>query len=75
MPRTIVNPVETKYRHFNDWVRGELKRRHMSQSKLAVYLNIGRTTLTGRLNGQIEWPFRDVLEVFWFFGVSVGEIL
>lgn len=74
MPRTNVNRVATKYRRFNDWLRGELKERHIRQSELADYLNIEQSTLSMRLNGQIEWLFRDVLEVLYFLGVGFDEV-
>jgi transcriptional regulator with XRE-family HTH domain len=70
MPRTNVNRVATKYRRFNDWLRGELKDRRMTQKQLAEYLGIEQPTLSGRMNGTIEWPFRDVLEVLDYFGVG-----
>lgn len=75
MPRTNVNRVTNKYRRFNDWLRGELNARNMKQEELAEYLNIKQPTLSGRINGVIEWPFRDVLEVLDLFKVSLGEIL
>ena len=75
MPRTNVNRVATKYRRFNDWLRGELRRRKMKQEELADYLNIGRSTLTLRLNGTIEWSFRDVLKVLDYFEVDFEEVL
>ena len=75
MPRTNVNPVETKYRKFNDWLRGELSRRKMKQKELAEYLGIEQPTLSCRLNGTIKWDFWDVLEVLDLFETSLEEIL
>ena len=74
MPRTNVNRVATKYRRFNDWLRGELKERHIRQSELADYLNIEQSTLSMRMNGLIEWPFRDVLEVLEFLNASFDVV-
>lgn len=75
MPRTNVNRVKTKYRRFNDWLRGELKEQRKTQNELADYLNIEQSTLSKRMNGLIEWPFRDVLEVLEFFNASFEEVL
>ena len=74
MPRTNVNRVKTKYRRFNDWLRGELKDRHIRQKELADYLNIEQSTLSLRINGKVEWLFRDVLEVLYFLGVGFDEV-
>ena len=70
MPRTNVNRVATKYRRFNDWLRGELRERRMTQKMLAEYLGIEQSTLSMRMTGEIEWLFRDVLEVLDYFGVG-----
>ena len=75
MPRTKVDIPKTLYRKFNDWVRGELKRRHQTQNSLAEYLNISRSSLTLRLLGQVEWSFLEVLNTMEYFGVDIAEIL
>jgi transcriptional regulator with XRE-family HTH domain len=74
MPRTNVNRVKTKYRRFNDWLRGEMKRRKVRQAELAEYLNIEQATLSKRMNGEIEWLFVDVLEVLEYFNASFEEV-
>lgn len=74
MPRTNVNRVATKYRRFNDWLRGELKEQHKTQKELADYLNIEQSTLSKRMNGLIEWPFMDVLEVLEFLNASFDVV-
>ena len=75
MPRTNVDRVATEYRRFNDWLRGELKEQRKTQTELADYLNIEQPTLSQRINGLIEWPFRDVLEVLEYFNASFEEVL
>lgn len=74
MSKTNVDKVGTEYKKFNNWLRGELKERHIRQKELADYLNIEPSTLSMRLNGQIEWLFRDVLEVLYFLGVGFDEV-
>lgn len=75
MPRTNVNQCQTKYRRFNDWVRGELKTRHDNQGNLAQYLNLSRSSLTLRLLGKVEWTFKEVLNTAEYFGVDIAEII
>ena len=75
MPRTNVNRVKTQYRRFNDWLRGEMKTRKVRQAELAEYLNIEQATLSKRMNGEIEWLFKDVLEVLEYFNASFEEVL
>ena len=74
MPRTNVNCVKTKYRRFNDWLRGEMKSRKVRQTELAEYLNISQATLSKRMNGEIGWLFEDVLEVLEYFNASFEEV-
>lgn len=74
MPKTNVDRVATKYRRFNDWLRGELKEQRKTQTELADYLNIEQPTLSQRMNGVIEWPFRDVLKVLEYFNASFEEV-
>lgn len=74
MPRTNVNRVKTQYRRFNDWLRGEMSERKVNQTKLAEYLHIEQPTLSKRMNGEIQWPFMDVLEVLEYFNASFEEV-
>ena len=75
MPRTNVDRVATKYRRFNDWIRGELREQHKTQRELAEYLNIEQSTLSMRMSGDIEWMFRDVLKVLEYFNASFDVLL
>ena len=73
--RATIDTVGTKYRRFNDHVRGELKRRKIHQEVLADYLGVTRATLTYSLNGQIEWYLKDALKTAEFFEVGIEEIM
>ena len=68
MVRATCDTIGTQIRRFNDFVRGELKRRHIGQQTLADYLGVSRSTLSYRLSGQIEWSYRDYLKVCEYFG-------
>ena len=74
MPRTKVDLTGYKYRRFNDYVRGELKRKHKSQEMLANYLNMKRPSLTLRLLGKVEWTFREVLDTLEYLETEITEI-
>lgn len=75
MPKTTPNTTSKEYRMFNDWLRGELKRRKINQSTMAYYLNLSRKSLVMRLSGQVEWTFREVLEVMDFLECKLTEVL
>lgn len=73
--RSSCDTIGTMLRHFNDFVRGELRRRNETQEGLAAYLDVNRSTLSYRLNGKIEWSLRDALKACEYFGVTLEEIL
>ena len=75
MPRTTIDQVGNKYRRFNDWLRGEMRVKRVTQDKLAEYLGCDRRTISRRLTGHIEWSFRDVLEVAEYFEADMSKIL
>ena len=74
MTRSTCDTVGTKIRQFNDFIRGELKRKRKTQADLAEYLGIERSTLTYRLNGDSAWPFKDALKVLEFFDTTLEKI-
>lgn len=73
--RPSSDTIGTQLRHFNDFVRGELRRRNETQEGLATYLGVNRSTLSYRLSGQIEWSFRDVLKTCEYLDRQIEEIL
>lgn len=75
MPRTNVDKVQTQYRRFNDFIRGEMKRKKISQMMLAQYLGIGQPALSLRMNGENEWSLRDAFKAAEFLDVDLKEIL
>ena len=74
MPRLKLNPVDLKYQKFNDYVKGELRRQGKNQEELADYLFVTSTCIPYRLNGKVEWFFRDVLRTCEFLDIDVTEI-
>lgn len=75
MARVSCDMTLRKYRRFNDWLRGRMRREKVSQVRLAEYLGVNQQTLSKRLDGQIEWSFRDVLEVLEYFNTDFEEIM
>lgn len=74
MPRSYVENAERLYRKFNDFVRGELKRRSIKQEELAMYLNVSRSTLSYRLSGRIEWNLKDAFRTMDFLQCDFKDI-
>ena len=70
MPRTRVDKTSYMISRFNDFVRGELKRKRKSQQVLADYLGMSRSSLSLRLLGEVKWTIEEVLETLEFFGVD-----
>lgn len=66
---------EKTYRRFNDFLRGELKRRKISQEKAANYLNLSRMSFVKRLSGSVGWSFKEVLEMMDFLEMDITEVL
>lgn len=75
MARTNVNGIAKKLRYFNDYVRGELRRKHHSQEDLAIYLNVSQGIISMRLRGLSPWPLEDALETCEFLDVKLEEII
>lgn len=74
MPRTLVNKTQYKYSRFNDFVRGEMKRRHESLNALADYLNLSRSSVSYRLLGEVEWTFKEVLDTLEYLETDFADI-
>ena len=74
MARTTCDVVGTKCRKFNDYVRGELRRKKLKQSDLADYLNCTTSNISHKINGTVEWSFRDVLNTLEFFEAQMEDV-
>lgn len=75
MPRTLVNKAEYQTRRFNDYVRGELKRKKLKQKELAEYLNVQQSSISHKLIGRQEWSLIQALNTAEFLGVELSDIL
>lgn len=75
MVRASCDITGTQIKRFNDFVRGELRRRNLKQDALADYLGVTRSTLSYRLCGKVKWLFEDVLDTCQFFDKPIEEII
>lgn len=75
MPRTKVDTIRYTINHFNDFIRGELRRQKKKQKDLAEYLGISTATLSQKLNSEVEWSFKQFLKVCEFFGKEIEEVI
>lgn len=57
------NSTEVKYKRITDYLRGELKRKKISQQKAADWLNISRASFSYRLSGKIEWSLKEIISL------------
>ena len=58
------------YRQINDFIRGELARQKISQEDLAYRLCMKQQSVSQRLNGQVEWSLREIIDVYEILGVK-----
>lgn len=65
--------VDKKLNRFSDYIRGEMKRRRISQDNLAYQLGLERSCLTRRLAGKTEWTMREVIMLSEILEFSLGD--
>ena len=56
--------IDRKLNKFNDFVRGELRRKKISQSDAAYRIGIPQSGLSKRLSGQTPWTIREIFIVY-----------
>ena len=66
--------VDRKLNNFNDYVRGQLKREHISQEDAAYRLGIPQSGLSKRLAGQTQWTIREVFMLSEIIQIDFEEI-
>ena len=66
--------VDRKLNRFNDFVRGELKRKKISQEDIVYRIGIERSGVSRRLSGQIDWTIREVIILSEVLEVPIGEM-
>ena len=64
------NQAEQEYRKLNDFIRGEMKRKKISQTQLAQSLNLSQVAVSNRLKGETEWGLKEVISLFEVLGVE-----
>lgn len=67
------NETDKKYRKLNDFIRGEMRRKKISQEKAANWLNMSRASFSYRICGKIEWSLREVISLFELLEVGGEE--
>lgn len=75
MPRTNVDRIGSEYRRTSDFIRGEMRRKKVSQSALADYIGCDQSGLSKRLSGQVEWSYREILGAFELLESSLTEVI
>ena len=56
--------IDKQYRQLNDFIRGELRRKKISQEKVANWLNLSRTGISKRLSGEVEWSLKEIMSLY-----------
>jgi len=64
------NTVDRKYKKLNDFIRGEMRRKKISQEDMAYRLNLSQASVSQKLNEVTEWSMREVIDVFEILGVD-----
>jgi transcriptional regulator with XRE-family HTH domain len=62
MPR-IVDETERAVNRFRDWVRGECRRRGITQRELSDDLLISEAALCKRLNGKTDMSLPEIVKI------------
>lgn len=64
------NKVSRDYNQLNDYLRGELRRKKISQESLAYSLNISRVSVSSKLSGKKDWTVWELLNIFELLEIS-----
>lgn len=75
MPKTNVDRVATSCRRVNDFIRGELRRKKLTQEDLAEYLDVDKSTVSRKFREEIGWSLKDALKAAEFLDTDLKEIL
>ena len=70
MPRVYVTKEEREINHFNDRIRGELRRQGLRFEDLANELSLPTPSITCRINGKSAWKLSEVISTLSFLGMS-----
>ena len=64
------NTTSKQYRQLNDFIRGELKVKNISQKDLAYMLNLPQSGVSDRLSGKTDWTLWEILNVFAILNIN-----
>lgn len=64
------NKTSKEYRKLNDFIRGAMRRKKVSQEELAYALNLTQPLISYRLSGKVDWTVWELLNVFEFLEVE-----
>ena len=64
------NQTSKQYRQLNDFIRGELKVKNISQKDLAYMLNLPQSGVSDRLSGKTDWTLWEILNVFAILNIN-----
>lgn len=71
------NKVSQEYTKLNYFIRGEMKRKKLSQDSLAYTLNLTQKSISNKLSGKTDWTMWEIMNVFEIlninFNYSEGE--
>lgn len=70
MPKVFITSEQREINRFNDYVRGELRRRNLRHADLADELNLPQVSVTNRLNGKTEWTLADIVSTLSYLGTA-----
>ena len=76
MPRVCLDSARRRINRITDFIRGEMKRRDLTQADLANVLNITQQGFSRKLKNG--FTLEDIVRIFEFFKISkkeAGELL
>lgn len=65
-----INSSDKKYHQMNDFIRGEMRRKKITQKTVADRLNIDQSQIARRLSGEVEWLAREIIIVYELLGIE-----
>ena len=66
--------VTQKKNRINDFIRGELKRRKLSQEELSYRLGLQQTGISKRLSGQTDWSLGELILLCEVLEIQLGDL-
>lgn len=70
MPKVFITKEQREINRFNDYVRGELRRRNLRHADLAKELDLPQVSITMRLCGKTDWSLADIVSTLAFLGTT-----